>query len=51
LDLGVPFGGLNEVGSAVAILLWLYLFHVIVLAGYSATLALASWRLRRTPRG
>ncbi|MBX7268454.1 YihY/virulence factor BrkB family protein [Micromonospora sp. Llam7] len=46
LDLGVPFGGLDEVGAAVAILLWLYVFHVIVLAGYSATLALAGWRLR-----
>ncbi|MEV4710007.1 YhjD/YihY/BrkB family envelope integrity protein [Micromonospora sp. NPDC049374] len=48
LDLGVPFGGLDEVGAAVAILLWLYVFHVIVLAGYSATLALSSWRTRRS---
>ncbi len=47
LDLGVPFGGLDEVGAAVAILLWLYVFHVIVLAGYSATLALSGWRDRR----
>ncbi len=47
LDLGVPFGGLDEIGAAVAILLWLYLFHVIVLAGYSATLALSRWRHRR----
>ncbi|MGC5050653.1 YhjD/YihY/BrkB family envelope integrity protein [Micromonospora sp. DT48] len=47
LDLGLPFGGLDEVGAAVAILLWLYLFHVIVLAGYSATLALSGWRARR----
>ncbi|WP_341719569.1 YhjD/YihY/BrkB family envelope integrity protein [Micromonospora sp. FIMYZ51] len=50
LDLGVPFGGLTEVGGAVAVLLWLYLFHVIVLAGYSATLALAGWRDRRARR-
>ncbi|MEU5550841.1 MULTISPECIES: YhjD/YihY/BrkB family envelope integrity protein [unclassified Micromonospora] len=50
LDLGVPFGGLVEVGAAVAVLLWLYLFHVIVLAGYSATLALAGWRTRRAAR-
>ncbi|BCJ57921.1 YhjD/YihY/BrkB family envelope integrity protein [Micromonospora endophytica] len=50
LDLGVPFGGLDEVGGAVAILLWLYLFHVIVLAGYSATLALSGWRQRRQRR-
>ncbi|MFD6751888.1 YhjD/YihY/BrkB family envelope integrity protein [Micromonospora gifhornensis] len=47
LDLGVPFGGLDEVGAAVAVLLWLYVFHVIVLAGYSATLALSGWRDRR----
>jgi membrane protein len=46
LDLGAPFGGFAEVGGGVAVLLWLYLFHVIVLAGYSATLALEA---RRTP--
>ncbi|MDG4823611.1 YhjD/YihY/BrkB family envelope integrity protein [Asanoa sp. WMMD1127] len=40
LDLGIPFGGLDPVGAIVAVLLWLYLFHVIVLAGYSGTLAL-----------
>ncbi|WP_428961444.1 YhjD/YihY/BrkB family envelope integrity protein [Micromonospora fluostatini] len=47
LDLGVPFGGFDEIGAGVAVLLWLYLFHVIVLAGYSATLALSDWRVRR----
>ncbi|MFI9642268.1 YhjD/YihY/BrkB family envelope integrity protein [Micromonospora sp. NPDC051925] len=47
LDLGVPFGGFDPVGAGVAVLLWLYLFHVIVLAGYSATLALSRWRSRR----
>ncbi|WP_406046514.1 hypothetical protein OG799_20700 [Micromonospora sp. NBC_00898] len=30
--------------GGVAVLLWLYLFPVIVLAGYSATLALSRWR-------
>jgi membrane protein len=40
LDLGIPFGGCDPVGAVVAVLLWLYLFHVIVLAGYSGTLAL-----------
>jgi membrane protein len=40
LDLGIPFGGFDPVGAVVAVLLWLYLFHVIVLAGYSGTLAL-----------
>ncbi|MFC7550169.1 YhjD/YihY/BrkB family envelope integrity protein [Plantactinospora sp. GCM10030261] len=48
LDLGVPFGGFDEIGAGVAVLLWLYLFHVIVLAGYSATLALSRWRATRT---
>ncbi|RQW90886.1 YhjD/YihY/BrkB family envelope integrity protein [Micromonospora globispora] len=47
LDLGVPFGGFDEIGGGVAVLLWLYLFHVIVLAGYSATLALSRWRAAR----
>ncbi|MFF0818937.1 YhjD/YihY/BrkB family envelope integrity protein [Micromonospora haikouensis] len=47
LDLGVPFGGFDGIGGGVAVLLWLYLFHVIVLAGYSATLALSDWRSRR----
>ncbi|GIE27287.1 hypothetical protein Ait01nite_003320 [Actinoplanes italicus] len=39
LDLGVPFGGLTEVGAVVAIGLWLYLFHVVLLAGFAATRA------------
>ena len=47
LDLGAPFGGFEGVGAGVAVLLWLYLFHVVVLAGYSATLALSSWRESR----
>lgn len=50
LDLGVPFGGLDQVGAAVAVLLWLYLLHVIVLAGYSATLAFSRWRRRHRSR-
>ena len=37
LDLGVPFGGFGEVGGVVAIGLWLYLFHVVLLAGFAAT--------------
>ncbi|MFF5171214.1 YhjD/YihY/BrkB family envelope integrity protein [Micromonospora sp. NPDC000089] len=47
LNLGVPFGGFDAIGGGVAVLLWLYLFHVIVLAGYSATLALSNWRAAR----
>ncbi|TYB37596.1 YihY/virulence factor BrkB family protein [Micromonospora sp. AP08] len=51
LDLGAPFGGFDEIGGGVAVLLWLYLFHVIVLAGYSATLVLSRWRAGRAAAG
>jgi membrane protein len=37
INLGTPFGGFTEIGGMVAVGLWLYLFHVIVLAGYTAT--------------
>lgn len=37
LDLGVPFGGLTEIGAMVAAGLWLYLFHVVLLAGFAVT--------------
>ncbi|HWS32941.1 MAG TPA: YhjD/YihY/BrkB family envelope integrity protein [Actinoplanes sp.] len=36
LDLGVPFGGFTEVGATVAIGLWLYLFHTVLLTGFAA---------------
>jgi membrane protein len=39
LKLGAPFGGFTAIGATVAVGLWLYLFHVIVLAGYAATLS------------
>lgn len=37
LDLGLPFGGFTVVGGAVAVGLWLYLLHMIVLVGYGLT--------------
>jgi membrane protein len=37
IDLGTPFGGFTEIGGMVAVGLWLYLFHVIVLVGYAMT--------------
>ena len=43
LDLGYPFGGFTEIGGMVAVGLWLYLFHVIVLAGYAATLSYSEY--------
>ncbi|HET6533149.1 MAG TPA: YhjD/YihY/BrkB family envelope integrity protein [Actinoplanes sp.] len=47
LDLGVPFGGFTEIGGVVAVGLWLYLFHVIVLAGYAATLSFSDYLTSR----
>ena len=46
LDLGAPFGGLVVVGGAVALGFWLFLLHLVVLAGWLFTLALDA-RLRR----
>jgi membrane protein len=48
LDLGVPFGGFTEIGGTVAVGLWLYLFHVIVLAGYAATLSFSDYLAARS---
>lgn len=46
LDLGVPFGGLVVVGGAVAVGFWLFLLHLVVIAGWLFTQALDD-RLRR----
>jgi membrane protein len=37
LNLGAPFGGFDQIGGMVAVGLWLYLLHLILLAGYAAT--------------
>ncbi|MCW2140489.1 YhjD/YihY/BrkB family envelope integrity protein [Actinoplanes cyaneus] len=37
LKLGTPFGGFDAIGGTVAVGLWLYLFHTIVLVGFAAT--------------
>jgi len=47
LNLGTPFGGFTQIGGTVAVGLWLYLFHVIVLAGYAATRSASAFQLRR----
>lgn len=36
IDLGAPFGGQVGVGAACAVLLWLWLLHLVVLAGWVA---------------
>jgi membrane protein len=40
LDLGLPFAGLDLVGAVVAVGLWLYVLHLILLLGWVTTLAL-----------
>ena len=50
LDLGVPFGGFTEIGGMVAVGLWLYLFHVLILAGYAATLSASHYQRSRRRR-
>jgi membrane protein len=43
LRLGTPFGGFSQIGGMVAVGLWLYVFHVIVLAGFAATVSASSY--------
>ncbi|MFN0283542.1 MAG: YhjD/YihY/BrkB family envelope integrity protein [Kineosporiaceae bacterium] len=44
VDLGRPFGGLTGVGVASALLLWLWVLHVVVLVGYALTWAIDAGR-------
>jgi membrane protein len=46
LALGAPFGGLTVVGAVVAISLWLFLLHLVVIGGWLLTQSLDD-RLRR----
>jgi membrane protein len=48
IDVGIPFGGLDVVGATVAIGLWLFVLHVLLLTGWAATDALD--RRLRHPR-
>ena len=48
LDLGIPFGGFTEIGGMVAVGFWLYLFHVLILAGYAATLWASNYQRSRS---
>jgi membrane protein len=50
LDLGAPFGGLTVVGGVVALGVWLFLLHLVVLIGWLATLALDDLLTRRAGR-
>jgi membrane protein len=51
LDLGAPFGGLDVVGGVVALGLWLFLLHLVVIAGWLATQALDDLPRRRSAVG
>lgn len=42
VDLGRPFGGLVGVGLTSALLLWLWVLHVVVCIGYAMTWAIAA---------
>jgi len=44
LDLGVPFGGATAVGAAVAVALWLWVLHLLVLVGHQLVAALDEHR-------
>ena len=46
LDLGAPFGGLTVVGGVAAVGFWLFLLHLVLIAGWLFTDALDE-RLRR----
>jgi membrane protein len=46
LDLGAPFGGLTVVGGVVAVGFWLFLLHLVLIAGWLFTGALDA-RVRR----
>jgi membrane protein len=48
LDLGAPFGGLTVVGGVVAVGLWLFLLHLVVLGGWLFTQSLDELLARRS---
>ena len=50
LDLGAPFGGLVAVGAVVAVGLWMFLLHLVLLAGWLLTQSLDELLERRSAR-
>jgi membrane protein len=51
LDLGAPFGGLDVVGGVVALGLWLFLLHLVVISGWLVTQSLDDLPRRRSAAG
>jgi hypothetical protein len=48
LDLGAPFGGLAVVGGVIAVGLWLFVLHLVVLVGWLLTQSLDELLARRS---
>lgn len=42
IDVGIPFAGLTLVGGVVAVGLWLWILHMVLIAGWSVTLSIDS---------
>ncbi|GGF10058.1 YihY/virulence factor BrkB family protein [Williamsia phyllosphaerae] len=40
IDIGIPYGGLRVVGGVVAVGLWLYLMHILIITGWALTQAI-----------
>jgi membrane protein len=51
LDLGAPFGGLSVVGGVVAVGVWLFLLHLVVVCGWLLTRSLDDLLDRRSAAG
>jgi membrane protein len=51
VDLGRPFGGLTVVGATSALLLWLWVLHVVVCIGYAFTWAVDAAFASKSPSG
>ena len=47
IEWSAPFGGLPIVGAVLALALWLFLLHILVLCGFRATVVLDQALLRR----
>lgn len=40
IDVGIPYGGLRVVGGVVAVGLWLYVMHILIITGWALTQAI-----------
>ncbi|EON32206.1 putative glycosyl transferase [Gordonia terrae C-6] len=47
IDVGIPYGGLRVIGGVVAVGLWLYVAHVIVIVGWAVGQAISKQRRDR----